>query len=162
MKFSGQEAKSSLSCFGDFIGKISDDAESLVAMAAGQGTFVSCLATSEMFGRDVYAHTNVLTECGLVPGDIICFKVHVNKKGWPQLTAPIWKILSPEKAGSPWVKCDKVKPGCAQKLPGMWDTQNMLPRPVDAPTKGMGKPIAAMGALGFAGFGGKGPGPSGK
>merc|ERR1740130_2061001 len=82
--FRGQESKSSWSCFGGFIGKISDDAESLVAMAAGQGTFVSCLATSEMFGRDVYAHTNVLTECGLVPGDIICFKVHVNKKGWPQ------------------------------------------------------------------------------
>merc|ERR1719424_2560414 len=141
LMFRGQESKSSSSCFGEFIGMISDDAESLVAMAAGQGTFVSCLATSELYGRDVYAHTAVLKECSLVPGDIICFKVHVNKKGWPQLTAPVWKMLSPEKAVSPWTKCDRLKPGCAQKIPGMDKDQPMLPmsQGMLAGQKGMGK-----------------------
>jgi len=143
MKFCGQPSKSSWACFGEYIGKIGDDAEAIMAMAAGQGTFVQCLAVSEQFGRDVYAHTAVLQECGLVAGDIICFKVHINKKGWPQLTAPVWKILSPEKASSTWVKCDKIRPGSAVKLPGQAATTPMLPmEKVKGASKGCGWGVA--------------------
>lgn len=127
MKFCGQPNKSYYESFGKYIGKVSDDAESFTAMAAGKGTFVQCLAASEQFGRDVWAHKAVMSECGLVPGDVICFNVHINKLQWPQLTAPVWKIVSPQTPKSNWMKSDTIKPDSAQKLPGAGKWMPMLP-----------------------------------
>jgi len=57
-------------------------------MVMGRG-FISCEGITAAFGNDVYVHRSTLAEAGAGLGDIVKFKVHVNKKGEPQASAPL-------------------------------------------------------------------------
>lgn len=112
----GTKQRPSLGNFGEYIGKVTEASPNENTKANHEKIyFVKCIALAEIYGREAWAHTTILSECGLGPGDVVCFKVHINAKGWPQLMAPVWKILSPQNVTCPWMRCDRIKPGCVQK-----------------------------------------------
>jgi len=52
-------------------------------------SMVKCPASD--FTNDVYVHQSVADPSALAVDDVVCFRVHVNKRGLPQASAPFWK-----------------------------------------------------------------------
>lgn len=53
--------------------------------------FVTCPAVRDQYEREAYIFRKVKKMCEIGEGDEICFDVHVNERGMPQVPAPIWK-----------------------------------------------------------------------
>lgn len=45
-----------------------------------------------MWGQEIYAFKDVLASCGAQVGDTIRFGIHVNTRGQPQVSLPVWKV----------------------------------------------------------------------
>jgi len=70
--------------FGEFVGKVSK------VLPVGCA-FIECQEIKDLYDQDAYVHSSVMHQCGLQLGDEICFNVHVNATGRPQVSAPCWK-----------------------------------------------------------------------
>jgi len=53
---------------------------------------VSCEEATIMWGQDIYAYKDVLAAAGAAVGDTIRFGIHVNPRGQPQVSLPVYKI----------------------------------------------------------------------
>jgi len=69
---------------GEFIGKVGK------VLPNGSG-FVECQECKDAHQQDAYIHSSVMQQCNLDSGMEICFNVHVNSSGRPQVSAPCWK-----------------------------------------------------------------------
>merc|ERR1719387_2062492 len=56
---------------------------------------IECPEASEMFDRDVYAFKDVLAFASIEVGDGIRFGIHVNNRGQPQASLPVYKDGEP-------------------------------------------------------------------
>merc|ERR550532_3894873 len=45
-----------------------------------------------MWGQDIYAYKDVLAAAGATVGDTIRFGIHVNPRGQPQVSLPVFKL----------------------------------------------------------------------
>eukprot|EP00434_Breviolum_minutum_P028894 symbB.v1.2.025557.t1/scaffold2488.1/size77878/8 len=52
-------------------------------------SMVRCPASH--LSRDVYVHQSVAEPSALMVNDVACFKLHLNRHGLPQASAPLWK-----------------------------------------------------------------------
>eukprot|EP00435_Cladocopium_sp_Y103_P025892 s1882_g6.t1 len=50
--------------------------------------------------RDVYVHQSVAEPSALAVNDVVCFKIHTNKHGLPQASAPLWKRIGTDATDS--------------------------------------------------------------
>lgn len=87
-KLVGQTAPAAAPQLGDFVGTVK------APCAAGTGSFVDCRGVSDSYGHDAFAHISVISQCGLVEGDVIAFKLDVSNQGVPQVSSPCWKCVS--------------------------------------------------------------------
>mmetsp|Transcript_15605 Transcript_15605/g.43133 ORF Transcript_15605/g.43133 Transcript_15605/m.43133 type:complete len:273 (-) Transcript_15605:166-984(-) len=53
---------------------------------------VSCEEATIMWGQDIYAYKDVLAAAGATVGDTIRFGIHVNPRGQPQVSLPVFKL----------------------------------------------------------------------
>lgn len=53
---------------------------------------VACDETHLMWGQEIYGYRDVLASAEANVGDTIRFGVHVNTRGQPQVSLPVWKI----------------------------------------------------------------------
>ncbi|CAJ1409209.1 unnamed protein product [Effrenium voratum] len=70
--------------FGEYVGQVKQ------ILQNGCG-FIECNEVKELYDQDAYVHSTVMEQCGLMPGDEVCFNVHVSAAGRPQVSAPCWK-----------------------------------------------------------------------
>jgi len=73
----------------------------IVARIADSGdAWVSCPEVEAEYGKEPYIFRKVVGMCGLNVGDEVCFDLHTNEKGSPQLSSPVWKKNSDRKPGA--------------------------------------------------------------
>jgi len=53
---------------------------------------VACEEASRMWGQDIYAYKDVLAAASATVGDTIRFGIHVNPRGQPQVSLPVFKV----------------------------------------------------------------------
>lgn len=66
-----------------------------------------------MWGQEIYAYKDVLAAAGAAVGDTIRFGVHVNPRGQPQVSLPVFKIGVDGfpigvPAGTSWINCEEA------------------------------------------------------
>mmetsp|Transcript_8523 Transcript_8523/g.20225 ORF Transcript_8523/g.20225 Transcript_8523/m.20225 type:complete len:630 (+) Transcript_8523:51-1940(+) len=98
-----------------------------VSRILGNGSgFMDCPELSSVYGKDVFIHGSVVEQCGLRPGDVLAFDVHISKDGNPQVSAPCWVQIS---------SSNNQVPGLGQvPAKGQVSAKGFLPMP-----KGKGK-----------------------
>merc|ERR1740129_1012266 len=53
---------------------------------------VECEQATQIWGGDIYAFRDVLASCGAAVGDMIRFGIHINTRGQPQVSLPVFKV----------------------------------------------------------------------
>merc|ERR1719265_1105876 len=53
---------------------------------------IACNETKQMYGVDIYAYKDVLQSAELNVGDAVRFGIHVNSRGQPQASLPVFKV----------------------------------------------------------------------
>lgn len=61
-------------------------------------SMVRCPASN--LSRDVYVHQSVAEPSALAVNYVVCFKIHTNKHGLPQASAPLWKRIGTDATDS--------------------------------------------------------------
>jgi len=65
-----------------------------VSMVNTQGQFAMVSCEDIDYDKDVYVHRTTADLDSLQVDDVVAFKLHVNKRGSPQASPPIWKLAS--------------------------------------------------------------------
>jgi len=98
-KRGGWAAKGKAVEFGEFTGRVSRVLDSC--------GFVDCPELTEQYGKDAYIHGSVMNQCGIREDSVLSFSVHVSQSGSPQVSAPCWVCVSPDK----WLRDDGPRGG---------------------------------------------------
>lgn len=93
---------------------------------AKKSGIVACQEAQLMWGQDLYAYKDVLAAASANVGDVIRFGIHVNARGQPQVSLPVYRVGEdgvpidvPE--GTEWVNAEELAakdPGYLEKLKG--------------------------------------------
>jgi len=123
----------------------------------------------EMWGQECYAFQDVLASCGAAIGDTLRFSIHVNPRGQPQVSLPVFKVDGVGNAldvpeGTTWVSAEEMAlqdPGFLIKLKQEImerSARQNLKRGQNPKGSGKGKDKGKMMAMGMMGMGGGGYG----
>mmetsp|Transcript_39013 Transcript_39013/g.107432 ORF Transcript_39013/g.107432 Transcript_39013/m.107432 type:complete len:558 (-) Transcript_39013:103-1776(-) len=73
--------------------------------------FMQCQQVRDKYGLDAFISSDIASQCGLQPMDVVQFSLAINERGEPQVLAPMWKqCIAPE---NQQIACDQSS-GCGQ------------------------------------------------